>query len=159
MNENSIFQGLKDYEPFRRQFVLSFLDIANVNFDPETVEELLVLYDEDLTWLEEFFLKRFDYIVPDMAEEMGLTGTLENVTLEISDPEAGTITLNTAVPDLSSGSWTGRYYTDYPVTLTANANEGYHFAGWEGSVSSSEASIEAEVSEGGIVLKAIFEKD
>ena len=34
MNENSIFQGLKECEPFRKQFVLTFLDIANVNFAP-----------------------------------------------------------------------------------------------------------------------------
>lgn len=158
MNENSIFQGLKNCEIFRKQFVLTFLDIANVNFAPENVGPLLAQYGLDLTWLESFFLHRFDYIVEDLGEELSLTGTLETVTLETSDPAGGTILLNSTTPNLSSGSWSGRYYTDFPVTVTAVPAEGYKFAGWEGSCESVEMTVEVPVTAGGITLHAIFIK-
>ena len=158
MNENSIFQGLKECEAFRKQFVNTFLDIANVNFAPENVEPLLARYGLDMTWLESFFLKRFDYIVEDLGEEFSLTGTLEEVTLEVNDSEGGQIFLNTTTPDVSDGSWSGRYYTDFPITVTAQPAEGYRFVGWEGSYEGSEGTMEVPVTEGGIILKAIFEK-
>lgn len=158
MNENSIFKGLKNCEAFRKQFVLTFLDIANVNFAPENVEPLLNRYGLDLTWLESFFLKRFDYMAEDLAEEFSLIGTLEEVKLEINETEGGTILLNTTVPDLSEGSWSGKYYTDFPVTVTAVPAEGYRFAGWKGSHEGSEETVEVPVVSGGITLQAIFEK-
>lgn len=158
MNENSIFQGLKECEAFRKQFVNTFLDIANVNFSPENVEPLLMRYGLDMTWLESFFLKRFDYIVEDLGEEFSLTGTLEEVTLEVNDSEGGQILLNTTTPDLSDGSWSGRYYTDFPITVTAQPAEGYRFVGWEGSFTGSDDTIEVPVTENGVILKAIFEK-
>lgn len=158
MNENSIFQGLKECETFRKQFVLTFLDIANVNFAPENVEPLLKQYGLDMTWLESFFLKRFDYIVEDLGEEFSLAGTLEEVNLEVNETEGGTILLNTTTPDLTKGSWNGRYYTDFPVTVTAVPAEGYRFVGWEGSYQGSEPTMEVPVISGGITLKAIFEK-
>ena len=65
--------------------------------------------------------------------------------------------LNTIVPELTQGEWSGRYLTDYPVTVTAEPAEGYRFVGWEGSFSSDEACLEAEVSAEGICLRAVFE--
>ncbi len=158
MNENSIFQGLKECETFRKQFVLTFLDIANVNFATENVEPLLADYGLDMTWLESFFLYRFDYIVEDLAEEFSLTGTLETVNLEVNERSGGTILLNTTTPDLTEGNWSGRYYTDFPVTVTAVPNEGYRFVGWEGSIQNSESTVEVPIEAGGITLRAIFEK-
>lgn len=158
MNENSIFKGLKECEAFRKQFVLTFLDIANVNFAPENVEPLLNRYGLNLSWLESFFLKRFDYMAEDLAEEFSLTGTLEEVKLEVNETEGGTILLNTTTPDLSKGSWSGKYYTDFSITVTAEPAEGYRFAGWMGSYEGTEETVEVPVISGGITLRAIFEK-
>ena len=158
MNENSIFQGLKTCETFRRQFVTTFMDLANVNFAPENVEPLLAKYGLTMDWLEGFFVHRFDYMAEDLAEEFSLQGTLETVNLEVNDREGGTILLNTTTPNLSDGSWNGKYYTDFPVTMTAVPAEGYRFAGWEGSVQSGETIIEVPLENGGITCKAIFEK-
>lgn len=158
LNENSIYQGLKECETFRKQFVLTFLDIANVNFAPEKVEPILNRYGLDLTWLESFFLRRFDYIAEDLAEEFSLTGTLEEVNLQVNDPAGGTVRINTTTPDVSNGSWSGRYYTDFPVTITAVPADGYRFVGWSGSFEGTEATIEVPVVSGGITLRAHFEK-
>ena len=157
--------ALMQNEDFRRQFVLTFLDMANENFRPERVNVLLdqlkTQYADqaDLSWqrwntvpwydsfedqietLRIFFENRFDAIVPALAEHFELTGDLVDLTLSIqtagTDPESssetdgGTVTLNTITPDLSNGSWNGRYYTDYPITLKAEPAKGYLFAGWE----------------------------
>lgn len=156
--EQFIFSRLFLNENFRKQFVLSFMDMANTNFSPERVEKKLKEWGKDLTWNDSFFAERFDYIVPYMAEEFSLQGTLETLNLETADPNAGTIQVNTCKPDLSEGLWSGKYYTDYPITLTATANEGYCFIGWEGDYESAEETISVQLKEGNTNIKAIFEK-
>ena len=118
------------------------------------IEEVIV----EAPQLEKFFEHRFEYIVPYMAEQFDLTGTLEEVTLEVNEVEGGTIQLNTTTPELSEGSWTGKYYTDCPVTVTAVPADGYEFVGWSGSEISESDIIEVEVREGGIILEACFRK-
>ena len=159
IDEHKIYASCKNNPEFAKQFVLSFMDMANVNFSVENVEEAFSKWNRQLEGdLRNFFEHRFNYIVPYMAEEFNLAGTLESVTLKVNDTESGTIQLNTTMPDLSEGSWIGKYYTDYPVTLTAIPAEGYEFAGWSGSVISENDTIEAEVEVGGSILEAHFIK-
>lgn len=54
--------------------------------------------------------------------------------------------------------WSGSYYTDYPVTVTAVPEEGWEFAGWSGDLSGKEPVCETAVKEGGIRLHARFVK-
>lgn len=159
LDQMSIFRALRDNEEFKMQFTLSFMDIANTNFSLDNVEKVFSKWGEDLSWHDNFFVKRFDYIVPYLADEFGLTGSLEEVCLSVNDPEAGYVQANTCIPDLSEGEWTGKYYTDYPVSLTAVANEGYHFAGWQGDVQESEESISVQLEENGIYITAVFERN
>ena len=61
------------------------------------------------------------------------------------------------------GIWQGEYFTDYPITLSATANEGYRFIGWElvdeqEKETVAEASLELEIPEEGLYLRAVFEK-
>lgn len=158
INEHLLYSSAKNSPKFCKQFVLSFMDMANVNFSMESVEKVFEKWNNSPDICGSFFEHRFDYIVPYMAEEFGLTGTLEDVTLKTNHASGGTIQLNTTTPDLSKGSWTGKYYTDYPVTVTAVPADGYEFVGWSGSVNSNNDTIEAEVVEGGIALEAVFEK-
>ncbi|MCD8249400.1 MAG: CotH kinase family protein [Lachnospiraceae bacterium] len=158
MDEMIIFSALRDNESFREQFVLSFLDMANTCFSAEYVSQVLEAWGEDIHWHDDFFLLRFDYAVQYLAEEFSLTGTLEELTLSVSDPEGGSVQLNTCTPDLSDGSWSGKYYSDYPLTLTAVAESGYRFVGWSGSVESDEATITVDLTDGGARIEAVFEK-
>lgn len=130
-------------------------------------------YTQDTFWdniavIDEFYEKRSDYVVDYFAQALALDGTEGTVTLQTACkiPETGetelssvggSITLNTIVPELTQGEWSGRYLTDYPVTVTAQPAEGYRFAGWEGTCTTEDACLEAEVSAEGICLRAVFE--
>ena len=96
-----------------------------------------------------------------MKDNFELTGTLAPVTIKISDAAAGNIFVNTAEISFdTSCRWNGEYYTDYSISLTAVANDGYQFLGWrneDGSQNESE-SIDVVLTNTGCCVKAIFEE-
>ena len=152
----AIFASLKENDEFRQRFATSFMDILNNNFAPERVEKVLESYGYDLNYLNGYFRKRPAYAEKYLAEELGLTGSLETVTVT-ADPEMGSVTVNTSQIDLSSGTWSGRYYTDYPITVNAQAKEGYEFVGWKGDADTPEPSLTLSM-DGGRKLEAVFVK-
>lgn len=158
-NSQGTYVTLKQNPSFCRQFVTTFMDMVNTNFHPRRVAKLMEEWGMDMTWNDSFFLERPGYICPYLAEEFDLKGSLETVTIESSEPEGGRIRLNTVEPELENGTWSGNYYTDYPVTVTAEAKKGYVFEGWSGAVETKNASVEVPVTEGGIVLKAVFRRE
>ncbi len=109
-----------------------------------TPESLIPYYKSNyqnkiLGGLRTFFSQRESYTLEDMKEYTGLRGTLQTVTLQKQGN--GKIQISSIIPDISSGKWSGKYYSDCPVTLTAIADEGSSFTGWSGDVSSSEKTI------------------
>ena len=154
-NEQSLFVELKRNPQFCQQFVLSFMDIINNNFAPDKTEAALRKYGYDLDWLNGFFRKRADYCARHLAEEFQLTGALETVTVSCADPAAGSVVVNTSCIDLSDGSWSGQYFSDYPITVSAAAKDGFEFIGWKGDVQSTGETITVSV-EGGISLEPVF---
>ena len=157
-NEHYLFSRLMTNEAFRKQFVLSFMDMANTNFSPDHVEKLLMEWGRDLSWNNFFFCNRYETIVPDLAKEFSLQGSLKELTVKLENSKAGDVQVNTCIPDLSGGSWTGRYFTDYPVLLTAIPREGYCFAGWRGGQFPNENVISVDLKQGNVTIEAIFEK-
>ena len=150
-----MYNALKRVPEFCRRFVLSFMDIVNNNFRPESVQSVLEKYGMDLNWQNGFLRKRPQYATAYLAEEFGLTGTLETVIITTEDAGRGTVTVNTSQIDLSDGSWSGQYYTDYPITVTAQANPGYRFAGWKGDTHETGETITVSL-DGGAALEAVF---
>ena len=168
-NTRPMYVALKQNPLFCRQFVISFMDMVNTDFTVQRAAE--AMEDWGVTpewwgmqpdWVENFFPARTEAVTGYLAEEFGLTGTREDVGLSVNDTEAGYIILNTITPELSEGEWTGSYFTDYPVTVTAVANDGYRFAGWQsGHISdggSEQPVLTVEIPEGGIRLQAVFQK-
>lgn len=180
--------ALMENEDFRKQFVTTFLDMANENFRSDRVLALLdemealyspwaakswerwnanpqdELFSVQIEELRSFFKNRFDSIVPRLAEHFSLEGELVFLTLSAKETEGGTVTLNTLSPSLSEGSWQGKYYTDYPVALTAEALDGYSFTGWniDGGtlISGDESSPEIQIQlTKDASVRAVFEKN
>lgn len=157
-NTQGTFVTLKQNENFCRQFVNTFMDMVNTTFSIENVEKKLNEWGEDLTWEDSFFVKRPEYILSYLEEEFALEGTLEDVTVSVNDAKSGEIQVNTAIPELEGGTWTGQYYTDYPITMEAKPQKGYEFVRWRGAVNSISPQIEVPVEERGVEIYAEFRK-
>ena len=86
---------------------------------------------KEMQFLVDFFRDRPTYALGHMASFCGVTGSAVSVRI-VSAGAAGTIVLNgaTTVSLDADGSFTGTYYTKYPLTVTAVAPEGYVFSGW-----------------------------
>lgn len=168
-NTRPLYAALKQNELFCQNFVLSFMDMVNTDFTIERARTAMEEWDitpsrwgMSVEWVESYFPARTEAVICHLAEEFGLTGTCETLRLSINDAEAGYIILNTIRPELSEDEWSGIYFTDYPVTVTAVANSGYVFEGWQSNNISGEllkdAEMTLELPEGGLTLQAIFKK-
>ena len=160
-SSNTILWSLLDSEEFCRRFVITFCDMANVTFDAERCNAILEKYieiyapnmhkhylrfnrysssgaerDEKMYRQRTakyfgFFPDRFDFAMAHLKAQFGLTTELTPLTVALSDPEAGRVTVNTATPTLEDGTATLYYYVDYAMTASAEALDGYTFVGWE----------------------------
>ena len=153
------YVALKANPDFCRRFVLTFMDMVNTNFAVDTVRQKFEGWEEYTieSYEDGFFLHRAEYAVPQLAEEFELKGSTETVTLQSDDPDAR-IALNTISPDLSGGTWDGQYFTDYPVTVSCEANGFDHWeiiADGEYEVLTDRV-IEVPVTEGGVTIHAVF---
>lgn len=178
-----IFAHLCESDEFKKQFAITFMDIANTCFTKERVETIISDYlnlmteptllhlkrfrgTEDVEQflsavadIQSFFDNRRQYIVQYLKEDFGLTGNLVAVEIETNDAAAGSVKINTAKITFNNNNWTGEYYTDYPIMLDAVANKGYRFVRWEqNGFVSDENNIEINLDEDGTLIKAVFEK-
>lgn len=188
MGENALFcepmiQSLMDNEGFRRQFCLSFMDIANTTFSYERMHSKLAdwsslystqvvkdhqrFYDAaydleefytEVEQVDQFFEQRFIFAMESLAKSFGLSGELARVSITSNLPEGGIIIINTASLEECS-TWEGYYYNDFPISISAQAKEGYRFAGWKGDVDSTKEELSVSLESGNIALQAVFEKD
>lgn len=189
MEHSASFNNLCQSDAFREEFTITLMDIANEIFSPVHTEPLIASHldlmtepvdvhlkrffgadqpyrlEDEMENIRDFLANRKEYIAGHLKADFGLEGALSTVEIETTDAAAGSVTLNTITPTFDEeGKWRGAYFTDYPVTVSAAANEGWRFAGWEvdgakGRESMSQASAEFGVPESGLYLKAIFEKE
>lgn len=167
-NTRPMYVALKQNALFRKQFVLSFMDMVNTVFTVENAAKSMENWEITLgwwgmseEWVENFFPARTEAVTQHLAEEFALTGTMETVKLSVNDEAAGYLILNTIEPKLQDGNWSGSYFTDYPITVTAVANSGHRFVGWQSGENTIEQpeqeTVTLEIPEGGLTLFAVFE--
>ena len=107
--------------------------------------------------LSRFFINRPPYVIQQLISEFGLIGTLENVSVGCT--EGGSVQLNTIEVPAGTKCFTGQYFTDYPIELTAMPETGYRFVGWQGDIEGEDATMEVKIKNGGVILQAVFEKE
>lgn len=154
----TVWEALKASPAFRQQFVLTFMDLVNTTFAVDRVEAQLAAWGQDLSYDDWFFRDRAGFITAYMEQELGLAGTQETLTITADAPDCGVVRLNTITPELSGGSWSGSYYTDYPVTLTAEPAAGHVFVGWDiDGQRVTDPTVVVPIRRGGSSVHVIFE--
>ncbi len=171
---------------FRHSFINRFADLLNTAFSPERVEaeidaiynqlkphmpehvnrwrgpETMQEWEEEVVSMRDFARKRPAVQREHILSHFRLRGSVD-VTLNVNDPEGGHIRINTidiqpgqvGVPD-QPWPWSGVYFHDVPITITAVPAKGYDFAGWEGRDHTGET-ITIRTFEQELSLKALFE--
>lgn len=167
-NKREMYVALKENRQFCRDFVNTFMDLINTTFAPENARKVYDAWNctpaehrmsDD--WCEEYFPARNEKITAYIQEEFDLGDPVE-LCLQINDNAGGTVTINTISPAFSESepAWSGLYFPDCPVTLTATPAAGYRFEEWiVNSVSYSQnTTIELNLSTEGNVALAVFSK-
>lgn len=182
-----VFYSLYQNEDFRREFILALCDMRNISFQATRAEavlkdmrpiyeklmretylrfgpEWIVLWNLDshqaseLEQLATFLRGRYDRFPYLMRQIMGLEYPVE-ATITVNDAALGQVQANRTQIPLGE-SYTGLYFTEYPITLTATPAPGHTFRGWtaEGATLSSaeEATITVTFSKA-FTVQAVFE--
>jgi len=162
---------------FRVKFINAFADYLNEYLSRETISDFIDglkdgikddmrrhlgkwggtynNWDFRVTSLKIFAAQRPDNVRAHIENQFGLSGRAE-ITLNNSNPLAGNIKLNSLL--ISDDEWSGIYFKNNSVQITAIPESGYWFAGWTGGLISNSDSIEVSLT-GNLELTALFVKD
>jgi hypothetical protein len=113
--------------------------------------------------MRDYVNERRDYLMDDLATRLGFTDR-HVLTLDVSSRfhgqlEVNSLQINEQLPGVSNTvyPWTGIYYQDLPVTVTAHALPGYRFVRWEETGETTPTIVvHADVD---LSRTAIFERD
>lgn len=178
-----IIKGLMQNENFRRDFVLSFMDMVNYNFEETRalteIDEILsgqeasyglnrIRYFGDCDMekysqaIKDFFVNRKDRALTFLKEEFELSGDPVYFVLLSNKENAAKFHVNTLSMERSCVFWQGLYFSDYPVTLKVDEiDPGERFLGWYddgGTLISTEQEIMIELGNETKVVHAKFEE-
>lgn len=155
---------------YKNDFINRFADLLNTSFLSSRVASRITQYKDAIAQEMPKHMERWNTITPsdlnwfhewetDFANDrpafqrnhirtkFAITSNI-NATLNVSDVAAGYVHINTI--DIKDGTpgitgnpypWTGIYFSNIPVKLTAVPNDGYVFSHWEGVSSSTDATI------------------
>lgn len=167
-----LMSSLVENESFRRQFALTFMDMANKNFSYGDVHGKLYemaavyaapmeksyhrfndgIYTSDTFWenigvIDTFYEKRPDFVVPDFAEALGLSGETGEVILQTACvTDAGKMTGMSEMTDASEMM---------NVSETTGAIESEGGLPEQTAIADREAGFDGETQGGTILLNTI----
>ena len=149
---------IKNNSDFRNKFINVFCDYANEVCNPLKVRKIIekykdenyaeILKDSIVRWgrtkpnlltseeiqqidtINDFFKNRSEYALEHMKKFLNLTGSFVDLTIKVKGK--GKVQINSIIPELINGSWTGKYFTGIPITIKVIPDEGYDFKEWTG---------------------------
>jgi hypothetical protein len=181
-----ILRHLIENEEFKNKLLNRFSDLMNTGFTLDrftdivnyTFEEVAPLLNEDINRSprDRFYSssdqnRLLDWILErptNFREQLKVAFSIEStidVSLNVSNPNAGYVTLNTVdinatTPGVKEAPypWSGTYFLNIPITLEANPMPGYTFSHWAGASSSTDRKITITPTND-LQIRAIFTPD
>ena len=158
-NEGKMFAALMKNNEFKAQFERTMMDLYNYNFTQEKTEKVIKYYSENFRQqildtferfysdsysgqkgvqqlekeyraVTDFYQSRGSYIQRQMKNALSLTGELKTVNIS-QDTNKGKVRVNTVTLGKDYSTWSGQYYSDYDITVSALPENGYTFDHWE----------------------------
>ena len=186
LSPTNLFLSLYKNEEFTKRFSVIFCDYVNEVTNIDKIKEMVLRYKEEcsdlvgysqLRWwgatskmegyshwktnyqqtldsIQRFFENRPQYALQYMKNHLNIKGQLNEITINIEGE--GKIQVNTIIPTLKSGSWTGKYYSDIPITISVVEDSSKTFKGWSGDFESNEKSINISLTKS-MKIKATFQ--
>ncbi|MBD5528188.1 MAG: hypothetical protein HDR02_07225, partial [Lachnospiraceae bacterium] len=147
---------IKSQERFRGGW-----SISDYSDDIYTGEYTSDVFYHDVAVIDKFFKDRFNYITAYMKQDLELDGELSQITLHSNMANAAEFSINTLRLLEFDGEWHGEYFTDYPITLKCETQEGYNFVGWkcDGKLLSTDEQLVLDIDDGGITITALIETE
>ncbi|MCX6149161.1 MAG: lamin tail domain-containing protein [Ignavibacteriales bacterium] len=173
--DNLITKKLLQNQSYKIKFINRIADLLNTTFSASNVNSIIdslaqsispeipaevskwnnsvTKWNENVDYLRNFASQRPAIVRQQMNNYFHLNGLAE-LSVDISSGK-GTIQINSV--NISQFPWTGNYFKNIPVTVTAIPSTGYRFVGWSDPSLPSNQSITLNLT-GDKTLAAIFTK-
>jgi hypothetical protein len=147
-----LLRRLLENPKFKAQFISYFADQLNSRFLPANIEALVERladeirteiplqkerwggrnwdWDGEVRSLITYANSRPGYVWQHLQRFFALSAP-ETLTIEFLDTTAGSVKVNSVV--VNQEHWTGNYFAEVPVTVSAIAKPGFRFSHWDGS--------------------------
>ncbi|MCD4694633.1 MAG: CotH kinase family protein [Bacteroidales bacterium] len=161
-----LFRKLLENDEFKNQFIQQFASHLNITFGPQRVIDIANSINQEIDsekakhatrWgtsltmnVNSFSNSRIQYMQSFIMAEFNLASYAE-LTVNYNDEEGLVVINNVQVPE---SDFTGEYFEDIPIQVTAIAKPGYKFVEWTGISNNNSTSI---IINGDSVITAIFE--
>jgi hypothetical protein len=130
---------------FKKERMLNMVDSIKAIMEPEVPEHIrrwnrptsMSSWENEIQVIRNFINVREGFVRQHFINYFGLSGNA-NITLNVSDQNAGQIKINSlqinsntlGISGASPYPWTGLYFKDVPIKLQAIPNSGFAFSHW-----------------------------
>ncbi len=182
--DDLLAQTLMDHEAFRKQFVITYMDLYNTIWQEDNILPIVSELEKNIShsycmylerfWegherneftdkVKTFFSERKEYALEDVKDEFQLKADPVWLVILTNKEGAASFRVNTSTIDIPETWWQGIYFPDYPVELKIEETyENNTFLGWyteDDKLLSTEDTLTVDLKEETNIICAQFALD